>query len=128
MRSTVVYRLLIISLFVFSLSCQKDTDGDTNSGYFVKIRKNGSWVNYTEVAGEFGPDLSDPTKTDLLVIGGSNDQNETFDITIQVDGNNLPAGTYSSDNSNYYVLVSYITGYAGNNQLAGFINDTAPAR
>ena len=127
MRTTLIYRLLVIALIILSLSCQKDADGDPGgSAYFLKFKKNGTWVNYTLVEGESGPTATDPNTTYVQVFGGSNDQNETLDISVQVDGNNVPAGTYVSDN--YYVQVSYFTGYTGTNDLIAFMNDNAPSR
>ena len=33
-----------------------------------------------------------------------------FDLTVQVDGPNFNTGTYVSDNLNYWVVISYVSG------------------
>ena len=68
MRTTLIYRLLAIAFVIFSLSCQKDADADSGgSAYFMKFKKNGTWVNYTLVEGESGPTATDPNTTYVQV-------------------------------------------------------------
>lgn len=95
------YLLLACSmLFLFS-SCKKD-----GSDYYFKIKKNGTWMEYKDVAGEYGPDLADPSYTGLVVRGQNGDATEIFDIAIQNEASSIPNGNYASDNftSTYYVI------------------------
>ncbi|RYZ00124.1 MAG: hypothetical protein EOO11_02695 [Chitinophagaceae bacterium] len=92
--------LLLAALFLFVSSCKKNGDDD-DTNYFVKVKKNGSWVEYPIVAGELGPDLADPSFTNLGVAAQTANGSERLDLTIQVSGTNLTTGTYVSGNGSY---------------------------
>ncbi|HUR12448.1 MAG TPA: hypothetical protein VM012_13820, partial [Flavitalea sp.] len=77
---------------------------------YVKFKKNGTWVTYTAL-GELGPDLADASKTNFGVSATSNDQDVSFDISIQVDGNNFATGVYNSDNTSYWTVIGLFTGF-----------------
>jgi hypothetical protein len=99
---TVILLLAIVSFF----SCKKDS---SSSDYYVKFKLNGNWVTWKKVvAGELGPDLADPTKTDFGVTANDDAINNVLDISIQVNSTNFATGSYDSDNSNYWVVVSYM--------------------
>lgn len=93
--------LSLIAIVLLLNSCKKDSAG----GYYVKVKKNGSWVEYPVTAGEFGPDLGTPTYTNLGVRGQTADSKEIFDLIIQVRSTTFPTGTYASDNPNYDVRI-----------------------
>ncbi len=101
-----VPKLFFYLILTFFISCKKNHSSESAGDSWVKIKKNGAWITY-QGAGELGPDLSDQTKTNLGVTGVSGDQKERFDLTIQVDGPNLPAGTYNSDDANAWVDINY---------------------
>jgi hypothetical protein len=94
----------IVLLAAFSFfSCKKNSDNN----YYVKLKINGTWVTWKVVVGELGPDLANSAKTDLGVTANDDAMKDVFDISIQVDGSNFTTGSYDSDNSNYWVIVSY---------------------
>ncbi len=102
------HKLLLLSLVFVVFSCKKDSHS-TDSDSYVKINVNGNWVTYKGL-GELGPDLDDPTKIDLTISGVSADNKNNFSISIQLDGNNFPTGTYSSDQSQYWMPIDFMTG------------------
>lgn len=108
MKMKFFHYLLFVSLAFVSFSCKKDSNS-TNSDSYVKIKKNGNWITYKGL-GELGPDLGDNTKIDLGISGASADNKDNFDISIQLDGNNFPTGTYSSDQTQYWMPIDFITG------------------
>jgi hypothetical protein len=102
-------KIIVLLLTILSFySCKKDSSG--TSGYYVKFKLNGNWVTWKTVVGELGPDLGNPAKTDLGVTANDDAQNNVLDISIQIDGSNFATGTYASDNSNYWVVMSYLKG------------------
>lgn len=97
----------IVLLIAFSFfSCKKNSDNN----YYVKLKINGSWVTWKVVVGELGPDLANSAKTDFGVTANDDAMKDVFDISIQVDGSNFNTGSYDSDNSNYWVVISYAKG------------------
>ncbi len=107
MKIKVFYKLLLLSLVFVAFSCKKDPASASSDSY-VKLKMNGNWVTYKGL-GELGPDLGDATKINLGVSGSSADAKNLFDITIQLDGNNFPTGTYSSDQyPQYFMTVSLL--------------------
>ena len=96
---------LLITAFCF-FSCKKNSE----SNYYVKLKINGNWVTWKTVVGELGPDLADASKTDFGVTANNDAMTDVFDISIQVDGSTFNTGSYDSDNSNYWVVVSYAKG------------------
>jgi hypothetical protein len=105
-----LHKLLLLLLVVLTFSCKKDATSKADSDSYVKIKKNGAWITYAGL-GELGPDLGDASLTDLVVSGASADGKEVFNISIQMDGPDLTAGTYSSDvYTPYNVDVSLTTG------------------
>jgi hypothetical protein len=116
---TTVLVFVIVSFF----SCKKDSSSD----YYVKFKLNGNWVTWKKVvAGELGPDLADPSKTDLGVTGNDDEMKNVFDISIQINGSNFTTGTYDSDNSNYWVVMSYLKD-ANTANMKYFDIDDAPS-
>ncbi len=99
-----VLTLLIALLFL--AGCKKNSN---DPDYYVKLKINGTWVTWKTVAGELGPDLANPAKTDFGITANDDALQTIFDISIQVDGANFNTGTYSSDNLNYWVVVNHMT-------------------
>ena len=114
--------LAFMSLLILS-SCKKDSDRDTNNSFYVKANKNGTQVNYPNVTGELGPDLGDPTLTDLVVRGQNADGSERFDIVIQVEGPLTP-GTYTSGQLTPQVIFDLTV--QNGTELKNFRIDDAP--
>lgn len=94
--------LPVLALF-FVTACQKSGDR-IESDYYLKFKINGNWVTWTKAIGELAPGLADKSKTDLGVTGQSDDNKEILDISVQVDGAGIQAGTYSSDNYNLPII------------------------
>jgi hypothetical protein len=104
MRRLSLKTTLLVLLTAFSFfSCKKNSTSD----YYVKLKINGTWITWTKVAGELGPDFGDPTKTDLGVTAEDDAMKDVFDIGIQIDGSNFTTGSYPSDNVNYTMYISY---------------------
>ena len=106
MKKLLLYSSVIL-LMISGVSCKKDSDAPA---YYFKFKLDGNWVTYKTVAGEYGPDLADPNFTDLAVTAWSDDQKDIFSLAIQVDGPNLPTGTYDSDNPDYWTPIDWMTG------------------
>ena len=103
--------LAIGALLIITISCKKNSTGTYGNSY-LKIKKNGTWVTYPAI-GELGPDFADDSKTDFGVTAVSEDQNERFDLTIQIDGHNFQTGTYNTTDPSYYIDMSYTSGASG---------------
>lgn len=116
-----VLTLLIALLFL--AGCKKDNNDDPD--YYVKLKINGNWVTWKTVAGELGPDLANAAKTDFGVTANDDGLTQVFDLTIQVDGPNFTTGTYTSDNTNYWVFISHVTGANTSNMKFYSIEDAA---
>ncbi len=109
-----LFRLALCTIILFcAASCKKDSTSSTPDQY-VKIKKNGTWKTYSKVAGELGPDLLNSSKTDFGVSAFTDDNAESFDLTIQINGSNFVTGTYYSDNADYYVDANFTTGFNSN--------------
>jgi hypothetical protein len=93
MKKTTWLLLCLCSLFLFS-SCKKDSDSDS---YYFRIYQDGAWKTYPQTAGEYGPDLLDPSLYDMVVRGQNQNGTDIFDLTLQRPGA-IPAGTYHTDN------------------------------
>lgn len=115
-------KLLFICIATVLLvsSCKKNND---NSDYYVKMKIDGNWVTWTTVVGELGPDLGDPSKTDLGVTANDDAQKNVFDITIQIDGSNFTTGAYTTDNPNYLMFIIYAKEPGTVNSQAFLVND-----
>lgn len=90
-------------------SCKKSSSSNS-SAYYIKFKVNDSLVTWTNAISELAADLSDSTKTDFIINGGSKDTSDVISLSVQVTGN-LPTGGYPSTNSNIYVAADYVTGY-----------------
>lgn len=105
-------RKLSLLFFAFSMillfsSCKKDGDS-SGSGYYFKVKKDGNWISYADVAGEYGPDLGDPSYTGLVIHGQNEGASEVLNIVIQNEGSSIAPGSYASDNysSTFYVVMN----------------------
>ena len=107
------------TVLLFS-SCKKNND---NSDYYVKLKIDGNWITWTTVVGELGPDLADPSKTDLGVTANDDAQKDVFDISIQIDGSNFTTGAYATDNPNYWVFIAYAKDLGTVNAQGFLVND-----
>ncbi len=110
MKFTSLKILLLLVAFSF-FSCKKNSD----TNYYVKLKINGTWVTWKTVIGELGPDLANASKTDFGVTANDDAMKDVFDISVQVDGTAFNAGSYSSDNTNYLVVISYSKDLTGPN-------------
>lgn len=72
MRKILTFSLLLLSATVMLPACKKGKK--FNNNYYVKFKINGTWVTWTNVLGEFGPDLADGSKTNLGITA-QNDNN-----------------------------------------------------
>ncbi|MBL7697776.1 MAG: hypothetical protein JNK79_06440 [Chitinophagaceae bacterium] len=108
-RSALLPAIVIPALF---LSCKKNTYTETQSDFYLKFKLNGKWVTWTKVLGELAPYLADESKTDLSVTGQSDDNKAVLDISVQVDGEAINAGSYSSDD--YRLPIIYAKGGGDN--------------
>jgi hypothetical protein len=107
MRLRLLQGIFVATVFLFASSCKKKSDDPgTSTNYFVKVKKNGNWVEYPTTAGELGPDLFNPALTDLGVSAQSASGDDRFDLTVQVSGSSFTPGTYTSGNQNYQVDIS----------------------
>ena len=95
--------LLLVSLIL--VSCGKDKNAEDS--YFVKIKKDGTWISFPSVSGELGPDLFNASYTNLGIAAVTTDRKERFDLIIQVNGSNFTTGVYKSLNSYSYVDIQY---------------------
>jgi len=96
--------ILVASLSICFSSCSKSND---KPGSYVKAKINGNWVTFNNALSDLGADLSDPSKIDLTVSANNEAQTEIFDFTIQSD-NQIPTGTYASDDPKFYVDMGYM--------------------
>ncbi|MBL0359137.1 MAG: hypothetical protein IPP72_20730 [Chitinophagaceae bacterium] len=80
---------------LFALSCKKSSTSN-NGTYFVKIKKNGTWISFATTAGELGPDGFNAAYTDFGVSAITTSGTERFDLTVQINGTNFATGTYHS--------------------------------
>lgn len=103
-KITLTKLLLLLVVVLLVASCKKDTDTKDSNSSYVKFKLNGDWVTYKWL-GELGPDLGDATLTDLGISGYSDDQKNTFNISIQINGTNFTTGTYLSDQYPLYRVV-----------------------
>ena len=123
MKSKLLGGLLLAIVMVTAFSCKKDSDTPNS---YVKIKKNGTWVTYNGL-GELGPDLGDPTKTNLGVSATNSNQSETFDFVIQLNGTSFPTGTYTSGSLFPNIIMSLILNANTASLVYHDIND-APGR
>ena len=121
----ILNKLLILLLALLFFSCKKESNSPNTPDSYVKIKKDGNWITYAAV-GELGVDLDDDTKTNFSISASSTDQKEFFSTDIQIEGSNLPTGTYSSDvYSPYFVLVNYAL-TPDPSTIKNYSNDDAP--
>lgn len=109
MKSKTKLRVLLLLCTIITLTNACKKDGGTEFSSYVKIKKDGVWTTYQGL-GELGPDLANPTKTDLGISATSADYSFTFDISIQINGNNFTTGTYNTDTQTPWVLLSAMLG------------------
>lgn len=103
-KLTRIFTLALALLTIVFSSCKKE--GASDSKYYVKFKKNGTWITWTRALSELGPDLADDSKTNLGITGYSKNANEQINLTIQVGGPVLGTGVYKSDD--YFMPVFYI--------------------
>jgi hypothetical protein len=88
-------------------SCKKSSSSN-GSAYYVKFKANDSSITWSKyVVAEIVPDLSDTTMIDFDLASGSNNQDTTFSLDIDVHGKTLPTGTYTSTDNTIYMYVEY---------------------
>ncbi|HEU0110878.1 MAG TPA: hypothetical protein VFQ73_08385 [Flavisolibacter sp.] len=114
--------VLALFLLLFS-SCKKEND---ESKYYLKFKKDGTWITWKNALGELGPDLMDETKTNLGISARDEAMKDAFDISLQVDGSNLTTGTYSSDM--YFMPILYLDNTTTNSMLGYHNSEPSPGR
>jgi hypothetical protein len=103
MKKLLLYSLMAV-LLVSGYSCKKN-DSDDTPAYYMKFKLAGNWITYKNAISNYGPDLSDPSLTDLVVNG--DDGKDVLSLAIQVNGSTIPSGTYDTDNSNYWATIDW---------------------
>lgn len=102
-KITRIITLAIVLLALGMSSCKKEAA--TDSKYYVKFKKNGTWITWTYALGELGPDLIDDSKTNLGIVGYTENGKGQINLSIQVDGPVLGTGVYNSDD--YFIPIIY---------------------
>ena len=72
----------------------------------MKLKINGSWVEFNKALTNLAPDVLNPGKVRLGVAGDNADRSESFVIDIHSDTEIIP-GVYSSDDPQYLIDVKY---------------------
>jgi hypothetical protein len=112
MRKSILTGLILVLASLVLVSCKKDDTPDNNTSYYVKVKKDGTWLTWTGFAkGEMGPDGFDASLVDLGVTGVSDDGSERLDLTLQKTGTSFDPGTYDSDiDAVVTTSIHYMTG------------------
>jgi hypothetical protein len=112
MRIKFLQCALFAFISIIAISCKKETESSNNTDYFVKIKKDGVWLNFptANIAGELGPDGFDPANLDLGVAAQTADGTQRLDLTVQIVATSFPTGTYHSSDlvQHPYVQISYV--------------------
>lgn len=123
MKLSIIPKLFFLFVVFAITSCKKEANKDNIDSY-LKFKMNGQWITYQAV-GELGPDLMTPSKTDLGVTGWSDDKTTTFDLSIQIDGSDFKTGSYSTDDSRYYMVINYLYFPADVSKVRNYENEDA---
>lgn len=104
MKRNLLPLLAIAFLSLMFFSCRKNGD---DPSYFIKVNVDGTWVTYEGAYCELGPDLGDPSLTDLVVNGG--DDNVLISLAVQSTTGSINTGTYNTAavSPPYYMLIDY---------------------
>ena len=95
---------ILIITFAFSISsCNKS---NSTPAAYLKVKINGSWLEFNTALTNLTQDVLDPYKNDLGIAGDNADRSESFFVIIRSD-NQISAGTYSSDDPQYHIDVMY---------------------
>jgi hypothetical protein len=116
-------RLCLIAFFIIAIaSCKKSSSG--TSKYYIKFKANDSLITWNKyVTAENVPDLFDTTITDFDLLTGSNDQNTTLSLDLNVHGKTLPTGTYTNTEANIAMYTEYNLNNNSSNVLDYEIDD-----
>jgi len=100
-------RLCLIAFFIIAItSCKKNSS--SSSKYYIKFKANDSLISWNKyVTSETVPDLYDTTIIDFDLLTGSNDQNTTLSLNLNVHGKTLPTGTYTNTDPNVAMYPEY---------------------
>ena len=110
--------LLAVATILF-VSCSKDSD---SNDYYFRIYQDGAWKSYAVTAGEYGPDLADPTLFDMVLRGQNQNGTDLMDVTLQRSGS-IPTGTYDTDNGVAYYADIHLLKVEGTNLFSWGVND-----
>jgi len=102
MKKFVLPVLIITFAFCIS-SCNKS---NSTPAWYLKVKINGSWVEFNTALSNLTQDVLDPYTNDLGLAGDNADRSESFFIIIRSD-NQIPAGTYASDDPQCFIDVDY---------------------
>lgn len=125
MKKSICQSALLLLVSLILLSCKKDKNADDS--YFVKIKKDGTWISFPSVSGELGPDLLNASYTNLGIAAVTTDRKERFDLIIQVEGSNLATGVYKSLQSSSSVNIQY-TYIDNSSSVFDYMIGNAPGR
>lgn len=112
------YLLLCLSAVMLFSSCKKDSDND----YYFRIYQDGAWKSYPVTAGEYGPDLGNPSLMDMVIRGQNQSGSDLMDILIQRP-TNIPTGIYDTDNGVDYFADIHLMKTDGTDLFSWGISD-----
>ena len=115
-----VLPVLIITVATCISSCNKS---NSTPAWHLKAKINGSWVEFNAALSNLTQDVLDPYNNDLGVAGDNANRSESFFIIIRSD-NQIPAGTYASDDPQYSIEVDYYKRVNNENVIYGVSNAT----
>jgi hypothetical protein len=98
--------ILLILAATLSIGFSSCSKSNSSSSSYLKAKINGNWVTFNAALSDLGEDLGDPSKIDLGVSATNSAGTELLDFAIQSD-NQIGVGTYASDDSRYWVTMSY---------------------
>ncbi|MFT3701978.1 MAG: hypothetical protein QM802_06400 [Agriterribacter sp.] len=107
-------QIVIGLLIVAVVACKKESNNNTSgSDYYLKFKKNDSWVTWKNALSYLDPNANDNTKTNFSFQGANNDNSEGFGISFDVNGSSINEGSYNSDTysmtADYTILQSNTT-------------------
>jgi hypothetical protein len=104
----IITKFFLVVLFIFAMTSCKKNSSSGSSKYYMKFKANDSLITWSKfVIAEIVPDLSDTSMTDFDLSSGSNNQDTTLSLDINVHGKTLPAGTYASTDNSFSMYVEY---------------------
>ncbi len=97
MKNTLFAWMIIGSLILSVESCKKASNETPQPDYYLKFKKNDTWLTWRNALSYLGADADDNTKTTFSFQGTSNDNAEGLGISFKVNGTSINEGSYRSD-------------------------------